>query len=87
MLVYVQASGRTMESFVHQHQDKSRNALNKAHEASFVAWVEELKADQSQFASEKLLNLSWVYVYVFCQKSVKWILEPSIFLHQRQFVS
>ena len=38
-----------------QHQDKSKNALTKSHEAAFGAWVEELRADQSQFLSEKIL--------------------------------
>ena len=38
-----------------QQQDKSKNALTKSHEAAFGAWVEELRADQSQFLSEKIL--------------------------------
>lgn len=50
-----QAHGKTLEEFVNQHQDKSRNALSKSHEAAFNAWVEELKADQAQFLSEKIL--------------------------------
>ena len=54
-----QATGKTMESYVHSHQDKSKNALNKALEASFVAWIEELRADQAQFTSEKVLSLCW----------------------------
>ncbi|CAK9011210.1 Uncharacterized protein SCF082_LOCUS11004 [Durusdinium trenchii] len=49
------ATGKTMETYVHSHQDKSRNAMSKALEASFVAWVEELRADQAQFSSEKVL--------------------------------
>ena len=40
-----------------EHQDRSRNALQKAAEASFLAWCEELKADQAQFLSEKILCL------------------------------
>lgn len=47
-----------MDEFVSTHQDKSRNALIKAHEAGFLAWSEELKADQAQFMSEKLSILS-----------------------------
>ena len=46
-----------METYVHDHQDKSRNALSKALEASFLAWREELRADQVQFESEKVLTL------------------------------
>ena len=44
-----------MDSFVAAHQDKSKSALSKALEASFVAWVEELKADEAQFMTEKIL--------------------------------
>ncbi|CAK9104768.1 Uncharacterized protein SCF082_LOCUS48858 [Durusdinium trenchii] len=50
----LEAHGRSMDEFVSTHQDKSRNALIKAHEAGFLAWSEELKADQAQFMSEKL---------------------------------
>ena len=56
----MQATGKTMESYVHSHQDKSRNALSKALEASFLAWHEELRADQAQFESEKVLTLCGV---------------------------
>lgn len=51
----LEATGKTMETYVHDHQDKSRNALSKALEASFLAWREELRADQAQFESEKVL--------------------------------
>ncbi|CAL1136071.1 unnamed protein product [Cladocopium goreaui] len=44
-----------MNDYVNSHQDKSRNAMNKAVEASFQAWVEELRADQAQFTSEKVM--------------------------------
>lgn len=44
------------------HQDKSKNALSKAVEASFVAWVEELKADEAQFSAERIMLLSLVYL-------------------------
>lgn len=57
LLSTLQATGRTMDSYVHEHQDKSRNALNRALEASFQAWIEELRADQAQFTSEKVLTL------------------------------
>lgn len=59
-----EATGRTMDSFVAAHQDKSKNALSKALEASFVAWVEELKADQAQFSSEKVstLSITWIRI-------------------------
>lgn len=60
----VQATGRTMDNFVAQHQDKSRNALSKAVEASFLAWLEELRADEAQFSAEKIMMLGvicWQY--------------------------
>ncbi|CAK9024300.1 Uncharacterized protein SCF082_LOCUS16566 [Durusdinium trenchii] len=63
------ATGRTMDSFVAAHQDKSKNALSKALEASFVAWVEELKADQAQFSSEKDCHTrSWDIVSGFMKE-------------------
>ena len=46
-----------MDTYMSEHQDRSRNALQKAAEASFLAWCEELKADQAQFLSEKILCL------------------------------
>ena len=46
-----------MNTYMSDHQDRSRNALAKAAEASFLAWCEELKADQAQFMSEKILKL------------------------------
>lgn len=54
----LQAQGKTLEDYVAQHQDKSKNALQKSHEAAFNAWVEELKADQAQYLSEKVLHLN-----------------------------
>ena len=38
-----------------QHQDRSRNALAKSIQAAFKSWCEDLKADQAQFMSEKIL--------------------------------
>ena len=49
-----QASSRELDSFVASHQDRSKNALSRANEASYVAWVEELKADKAQFDSERI---------------------------------
>ncbi|CAK9080615.1 unnamed protein product, partial [Durusdinium trenchii] len=45
---------RTLEQYVQDHQDKSRNALQKSLQAAFAAWKEELAADQAAFAAEKL---------------------------------
>ena len=50
-----------MDTYVAAHQDKSKNALSKAMEASFVAWGEELKADQAQFCSEKVSTLDYSF--------------------------
>ena len=52
-----------MDNFVAAHQDKSKNALSKAVEASFVAWVEELKADEAQFSAERIMLLSLVLLF------------------------
>ena len=46
-----------MDAFVAEHQDRSRNALQKSMEAAFGAFVEELRADQAQFQSELLSPL------------------------------
>eukprot|EP00435_Cladocopium_sp_Y103_P057773 s599_g20.t1 len=60
-----------METYVHSHQDKSRNALNKALEASLLAWHEELRADQAQFESEKdCHNRAWECVSNFIAENL-----------------
>ena len=46
-----------MQQYVADHQDRSRNAMVKASKAAFNSWCEDLKADQAQFMSEKLLCL------------------------------
>ena len=63
-----QATGKTLESYVSEHQDRSRNALQKATEAAFLAWVEELRADQHQFMSEKVLYLDLLVWFLFLSK-------------------
>lgn len=50
-----QAHGKTLEDYMVQHQDKSKNARLKSEEAAFAAWLEELRADQTQFVAEKVL--------------------------------
>ena len=56
-----------MDEYVNAHQDRSRNALNRAMEAGFLARVEELRADQAQFSSERILSLgiNFYQEYVF----------------------
>ena len=44
---FFQAHGRTLDSYVEEHQDRSKNALQKSLEAAYNSWVEELKADQA----------------------------------------
>ena len=53
----MQAKGKTMEEFMAIHQDKSKNALEKAHTAAFQAWHEQLRADEAQFTSDRILFL------------------------------
>ena len=52
-----EAQDRAVEEYVQEHQDRSRNALQKSVEAAFHSWAEDLKADQAQFMAEKLLPL------------------------------
>ena len=58
-----------------QHQDKSKNARLKSEEAAFAAWLEELRADQTQFVAEKVLrpscNISGTAIW--CQCNLIWI--------------
>ncbi|CAK8998217.1 unnamed protein product [Durusdinium trenchii] len=51
----LEAHGKTLETYVQEHQDKAKNALARSHEAAFASWVEDLKADQTEFLSEKIL--------------------------------
>ena len=55
--VPTQAAGKSMDNFVAEHQDRSRNALQKSMEAAYGAFLEELRADQVQFQSELILPL------------------------------
>ena len=50
-----QAQGQAVHDYMATHQDRSRNALAKSVQAAFNSWCEDLKADQAQFVSEKLL--------------------------------
>ena len=59
--MHAQAQGKTMESYVAEHQDRSRNALLKSLDAAFKSWCEDLRADESQFLAEKILYLDWDY--------------------------
>lgn len=56
-----------MDEYVNAHEDRSRNAMNRAMEAGFLAWVEELKADQAQFSSERILfpRINFYQAFVF----------------------
>lgn len=53
----LKAEGKTLDHYVAEHQDRSRNALAKSTEAAFNSWLEELRADQAQFSSERILLL------------------------------
>ena len=68
-----------MDSYVAQHQDKSKNALSKAVEASSLAWLEELKADEAQFSAEKIMMLGVIYWKYFLM-----LLRRSEFLSSKQ---
>lgn len=55
-LCNLQAQGKTMEQYVAEHQDRSRNALNKSLEAAFLSWQEDLRADQAQYMNDKMVS-------------------------------
>lgn len=54
--------GSTVESFIAEAQDRTRNALATSLSAAFNAWQEQLKADQVSFESDKILRLDCVGV-------------------------
>ena len=53
----VQAQGKMVNSYVAEHQDRSKNAMMKSMEAAFLAWSEDLRSDQTQFTSDLILLL------------------------------
>ena len=57
---WCEAKGKSFEDYIAQHQDSARNALQKSHEAAFLAWHEELRADQAQFTSDRILKHGFV---------------------------
>ena len=61
------AKGAAVQEYVNAHQDRSRNAFAKSIQAAFATWSEDLKSDQAQFVSEKLLCLSCVESMVCMQ--------------------
>ena len=48
--------GETVENFISEAQDRSRNALAKSLEAGFNAFCEQLSTDQMQYEQTQLLN-------------------------------
>lgn len=52
-----EAQGKMMIDYVASHQDRSKNALLKSIEATYLVWVEDLRADEAQFVSDRILNL------------------------------
>ncbi|CAK8994487.1 unnamed protein product [Durusdinium trenchii] len=57
--------GKSVEEFLTAHQDRARSALQKSLEAAYSAWVEQLKSDQTQFESEKILHLDLIERFGF----------------------
>ena len=83
LFYFPEAQGKTMETFMAEHQDRSRNALQRSVEAAFLAWHEELKADQAQFCNERILNL-WIVIRKLCADFLCWML-PKLFLSLHNF--
>lgn len=57
--LFMQAQGKAIHEFVATHQDRSKNALLKSLDAAYLAWTEELRADQTQFVSDQILPLGF----------------------------
>ena len=55
-LLPLKIRGETVETFIAEAQDKSRNALMKSLEAGFNAFCEQLSNDEMQFEQAQLLN-------------------------------
>lgn len=55
-----------MEQYVAEHQDRSRNALNKSLEAAFLSWQEDLRADQAQYMNDKIVSPRLIISPFFC---------------------
>lgn len=66
--------GKSLEEFVAQSQDRSRNALQKSLEAAFSAWLEQLRTDQTQFESERILPLGCIFHWYVLSNVYKTIL-------------
>jgi hypothetical protein len=53
----LQIKGQTVEDFICEAQDRSRNARSKSELAAFNSWKEQLLCDQAQFEAERLMIL------------------------------
>lgn len=52
-----QVKGATVDTFIAEAQDRTRNALNNSMLAAFAAFSEQFKADQIGFEAEQILHL------------------------------
>ena len=58
-LDFVQVKGQTIQDFVSDAQDRSRNALAKSKPGLlYVRFLEQLKSDEALFEQESILTLS-----------------------------
>ena len=55
----LQVRGSSIEEFVSQAQDKQKNAYSKSMEAAFQSWVEQLRADEVTYESQRIMCLVW----------------------------
>lgn len=53
----LQVKGESIEQFIQESQDKTRNAKAKSEQAAFLVWTEQLKSDQGMFAAVKISSL------------------------------
>lgn len=52
-----QIKGTTVEQFIADAQDRTKNALNNSMQAAYRHWEEQLRSDEISFQSEKILQL------------------------------
>lgn len=54
----LQLRGESLDEFISQAQDASKNAQSKSLQAAYNSWVQQLRADQVIFESDMILHLS-----------------------------
>jgi len=53
----LQIKGQSVDDFISQAQDRTRNAKARSELAGFNMWKEQLQSDQVQFEASKIMKL------------------------------